>query len=134
VPAQSAHPAAAAEFASFINTSPSGLNVDITPFSADGKGRGLFPAATARGSVPAFNTPTARFAANTNQIFSEAADHVNTDFEWSPWTQDLETELGVEASAAVAGSTSVGQALEKTQQTIILYAQQEGDTIKVLSK
>jgi multiple sugar transport system substrate-binding protein len=134
VPLQSSHPKAAALFASFINTSESGINVDITPYiaSGDGGGRGLFPAATARSAVPGFKSVPPDFAASTQQVFNVAAQHVNTNFQWSPWSLDLEAELGVEASLAAAGTISVAEALAATQSAIITYAEQDGDTVKVV--
>lgn len=132
VPLQSKHPRAAALFASFINTSFSGVNTDLTAYQANGKGgRGLFPAAKVRSKVPVFKVAPLDFATNTQRVFNESAQYVNTKFQWAPWGVDMENELGPEASEAATGSISVYQALEKTQQTVVLYAKQEGVKVKV---
>jgi multiple sugar transport system substrate-binding protein len=131
---QSPHTRAAALFASYINTSYSGVNVDLTAYQADGSGgRGLFPAATIRDKVPAYTVAPPDFSKNTQAVFNQSASEVNTSFEWSPWSLDLENVLGPDASAAASGRVTVAQALESAQKSTVLYAEQEGLKLKVES-
>ena len=130
---QAPDPKAAAEFAAYINTSSSGINIDET--TASSGGRGLFAAASARASAPAFkSTRIPNFPANTMTVYSQAAQGVNTGFVWSPWTQDLENALSVEADAAASGKMSVPSALSKVQSTIVTDAESGGYSVKVSSK
>lgn len=130
---QAPDPKAAAEFAAYINTSPSGINIDEAVASSGG--RGLFPAASARATVPAFKSAKIpNFPSNTLQVYSQAAQDVNTGFVWSPWTVDLENALSVDADAAATGKMSVASALSKVQSTIVTDAESEGYSVKAVSK
>ncbi|MGH9105524.1 MAG: ABC transporter substrate-binding protein, partial [Acidimicrobiales bacterium] len=75
----------AATFAAYINTSKTGLAIDERPATPSGGGRGLFPAALARASVPEFSARVPHFAGNINAQFSKYAGAVPVKFEWSPW-------------------------------------------------
>jgi len=135
VTVQSAHPAAAALFAKWLNTTKSGVNVDLTPYVSSGKGgRGLFPAANIRSEVPAFKTSPPGFTKGTMQVFNQAASEVNTNFEWSPWNTNFATDLGVETADAASGKITVAAALAKVQSEIMTIAQQGGYTVKAVSQ
>ena len=129
VTSQSAHPAAAAEFAAWINTSASGVNLDAKQGTS---GRGLFPASVNRGKAPAFNVPIPNFAPNANKVFSSSAADVNVGFQYSPWTNALESAIAVYGPDALSGKLSPAQALAKTQAEVVTTAQQEGYSVKVL--
>ena len=93
----------AAMFAAYINTSKSGLAVDEKPATPSGGGRGLFPAALDRASLPEFSAPVPHFSGNVNAQFSTYADNVPVSFEWSPWDTELGTFLTNEMGKAAAG-------------------------------
>ncbi len=96
----------AALFAAFINTSKSGLAIDESPATPAGGGRGLFPAALARASVPQFSAPVPHFAGNINAQFSTYANNVPTKFEWSPWDTEFGNFVTTQMAKAAAGKES----------------------------
>lgn len=120
----------AALFASFINTSKSGLAIDEKAATASGGGRGLFPAALARTSVPQFTAPVPHFTGNVNALFNQFAGQVVTNFEWSPWDTELGNFLSTQLNAAVAHKESFDQALQKTESELVSYAKSVGYSIE----
>jgi multiple sugar transport system substrate-binding protein len=119
----------AATFAAYINTAKSGLAVDEKPATPSGGGRGLFPAALARASVPEFAAAVPHFSGNINQQFSAYAANVPVSFEWSPFDSELTTILTNEMGKAAAGSESWSQVLSATESQMISYAKSAGYTV-----
>jgi multiple sugar transport system substrate-binding protein len=119
----------AALFAAFINTSKSGLSVDESPATPAGGGRGLFPAALARASVPQFSAAVPHFSGNINAQFSTYANEVPVNFEWSPWDTEFGNFVGTQLAAAAAGKQSWSKALATTQSQLVSYAQSAGYTV-----
>ena len=119
----------AATFAAFINTSKSGLSVDEKPATPAGGGRGLFPAALDRASIPEFSAPVPHFTGNINQQFSQYAANVPVKFQWSPWDTELGTFLTTEMGKAAAGKESWSQVLVNTQSQLVAYAKSAGYTV-----
>ncbi len=119
----------AATFATYINTSSSSLAVDEKPATTAGGGRGLFPAAVARASVPEFSAPVPHFSGNINAQFSQYAANVPVNFEWSPWDTELGDFLTTEMGKAAAGKESWSQVLVNTQSQLIAYAKSAGYSV-----
>ena len=119
----------AALFAAFINTSKSGLSVDESPATPAGGGRGLFPAALARASVPAFSAAVPHFSGNINAQFSTFANNVPTKFEWSPWDTEFGNFVITQMAAAAAGKESWSKVLTTTQSQLVSYAQSAGYSV-----
>ncbi|HTV10499.1 MAG TPA: hypothetical protein VME20_01430 [Acidimicrobiales bacterium] len=121
---------AAALFAAFINTSKSGLAIDESPATPAGGGRGLFPAALARGSVPEFNAPIPHFQGNINAEFSTYAEQVPVKFEWSPWDNEFGNFVITEMDKAAAGKESWTAVLNNTQSELVSYAKSAGYSVE----
>lgn len=119
----------AATFAAFINTSKSGLAVDEKPATSTGAGRGLFPAATARASVPEFSAPVPHFSGNINAQFSTYAAEVPVKFQWSPWDSELGTFMTTEMGKAAAGKEAWSQVLVNTENQLLKYAKSAGYSV-----
>lgn len=116
----------AATFAAYINTAPSGLTIDERPATTAGGGRGLFPAATARASSPAFTAAVPHFSGNINAQYSQYAAEVPVNFEWSPWDSELGTYLTAEMGKAAAGKEPWSQVLVNTESQLLNYAKSAG--------
>jgi multiple sugar transport system substrate-binding protein len=119
----------AATFAAYINTSKSGLAIDEKPATPSGGGRGLFPAALDRASLPEFSAPVPHFSGNVNAQFSQYAANVPVNFEWSPWDTELGTFLTNEMGKAAAGKEPWSQVLPNTESQLLSYAKSAGYTV-----
>jgi multiple sugar transport system substrate-binding protein len=120
----------AAQFAAYINTSKSGLAIDEKPATTAGGGRGLFPAALARASLPEFSAPVPHFQGDVNAQFSRYAAEVPVKFEWSPWDTALGTFMTTEMGKAAAGKEAWSQVLVNTESEILAYAKSAGYTVE----
>ena len=119
----------AALFAAYINTAKSGLAIDEKPATTSGGGRGLFPAALARASVPEFTAAVPHFQGNVNAQYSQYAANVPVKFEWSPWDSELGTFLTAEMGKAAAGKEPWSQVLVNTQSQLLSYAKSAGYSV-----
>ncbi len=119
----------AAMFAAYINTAKSGLVIDEKPATTTGGGRGLFPAALARASVPEFSATVPHFQGDINAQFSQYADQVPVKFEWSPWDSELGTFLTNEMDKAAAGKEPWSQVLVNVESQLLSYAKSAGYSV-----
>jgi multiple sugar transport system substrate-binding protein len=119
----------AAMFAAYINTAKSGLAIDEKSATTSGGGRGLFPAALARASVPEFAASVPHFAGNINAQFSQYAANVPVKFEWSPWDSELGTFLTNEMGKAAAGKEPWSQVLVNVESQLLSYAKSAGYSV-----
>jgi multiple sugar transport system substrate-binding protein len=119
----------AATFAAYINTAASALSIDEKPATPSGGGRGLFPAALARGTVSEFSASVPHFQGNVNAQFSQYAANVPVNFEWSPWDSELGTFLTNEMGKAAAGKEPWSQVLVNTESQLLAYARSAGYTV-----
>jgi multiple sugar transport system substrate-binding protein len=120
----------AALFAAYINTSKSGLAIDESPATPAGGGRGLFPAALARASVPEFAAPVPHFAGNINAQFATYANNVPTSFEWSPWDNEFGNFVTTQMAAAAGGKESWSKVLTTTESQLVGYAKSAGYSVQ----
>jgi multiple sugar transport system substrate-binding protein len=116
-------------FASWINSSKSGLTIDEKVATPAGGGRGLFPAASARASVAQFNAPIPHFQGDPNAVFARIVPTVRENFEWSPWDIELGSNLSTQLEAAANGRESFSKALSVTQSQVVSYARSEGYSV-----
>jgi multiple sugar transport system substrate-binding protein len=119
----------AATFAAYINTAKSGLAIDEKPATTAGGGRGLFPAALARASVPEFTASVPHFQGNINAQYSQYAADVPVNFEWSPWDSELGTYLTTEMGKAAAGKEPWSQVLVNKESELLNYAKSAGYSV-----
>lgn len=124
VTTQSKHPRAAALFATFMNTAPRSLQV-LEKSGANG-GAGLFPGVNSRAKAPTFDSSIPNFAGKVNADFASYTPHVNTSFEWSPFTEYFYTELEGQLANAFSGKESIAAALSATQASVISYGNASG--------
>jgi len=119
----------AALFAAYINTGQSSLTIDEKAATPAGGGRGLFPAAVGRASVPEFSAAIPHFQGNVNAQFSAYAAEVPVNFEWSPWDTELGTYLTNEMGKAAAGKEPWSQVLVNTESQLLAYAKSAGYSV-----
>jgi multiple sugar transport system substrate-binding protein len=118
----------AALFAAYINTSKSGIAIDETASTSGG--RGLFPAASARASVSAFNAPVPYFEGNVNASYSKYASHVVTTWQFGPFDAEFRSFMETQFASAVAGKQTWTQALKGVESQLVAYAKSAGYTVE----
>jgi multiple sugar transport system substrate-binding protein len=127
VTAQTKDPAileASALYAAYADESESGVNVLENPKV------GVFSASLNAATVPVFNVPIPNFAGDVNATYeSLVKSDVTPDWQWSPWTDFVTTELSGEFVKALNGSVSFDGMLKATQSALMSYAQTEGYTV-----
>jgi multiple sugar transport system substrate-binding protein len=130
VTVQSKHPAIAAEFAAWINTSTQGLALDEKLPSAGG--RGLFPADKHRSRTSVFNSPIPVLNGQDANaaVFGPAAAHVRTGFTFSPWQSYVYNQMTVQFTKAAHGQETWDKALAVIQQNVMQYARTQGYSVR----
>jgi multiple sugar transport system substrate-binding protein len=118
----------AALFAAYINTSKSGIAIDEE--ATTNGGRGLFPAAIARASVPQFNAPVPFFSGNINALFSQYAGQVVKNWVWSPFDAEFRSFMSTELASAIAGKQTWTQALKVVESQLVRYAKAAGYSVE----
>jgi len=64
-----------------------------------------------------------------NEIFAAAENEVDPSFEFAPFQDYVNTQLQDELAAALAGKSTLSQAFDKVQDTIVSYAGDQGFTV-----
>lgn len=118
----------AALFAAYINTSKSGISIDEE--SGTQGGRGLFPAALARATVPQFNVPQPHFTGNVNAAYNTYAGQVVTNWEWSPFDAEFRSFMSTQLASAIAGKQTWDQALSAVESQLVGYAKSAGYSVE----
>jgi multiple sugar transport system substrate-binding protein len=121
----SKHPAQAAQFAMWLNTSQQSITGLIT------KG-GLYPADVAGQQQPAANSPVAFYGGqNIWKVFQANGKLVNTSFQWGPIMNTTFTQMQ-DGFGKSAGSTSgsLAQVLTSTQSQTITTMKKQGFSVK----
>jgi multiple sugar transport system substrate-binding protein len=120
----SKHPAQAAEFAEWLNTSPQSITGLIT-------GGGLYPADLAGEQQPAANSPVAFYGGqNIWKVFQAGGQLVNTSFQWGPIMSTTFTQMQDGFGAATSGSSTLSKVLAATQSQTIAAMQKQGFSVK----
>ncbi|HEY7416064.1 MAG TPA: sugar ABC transporter substrate-binding protein [Ktedonobacteraceae bacterium] len=123
VTTQSQHPAEAAEFVEWLNSNQSSTDLLSQKLF-------LFPATTGELSSSAFNSSSSFYGGQkVNQVFATSSQQVNTSFQWSPFQDEVVTQLGNQLSSAVSGKITYEQAMHQVQSNVISYAKAQGFTV-----
>ncbi|MBV8457259.1 MAG: sugar ABC transporter substrate-binding protein [Acetobacteraceae bacterium] len=122
---QSKHPKEAVTLISWMLARPQEAEV----FSSN---QFLFPTLKAVLDSPQFLDKPFPFygGQQINKIFAASAKEVDASFQWSPFQDYVNNQLGNELGAAAAGHGTLLQALDRVQRNISQYAKQEGFTVK----
>lgn len=101
----SRYPYEAAQFALWLNS-------DADALTAMNRTANIYPATVDGGSLPAFSEGLEFYGGqNIYDVFAEAAANVNPDFTWGPTMTQTYTDVADGFSAALAGSSTVLDAL-----------------------
>jgi multiple sugar transport system substrate-binding protein len=122
----SAHPAEAAEFAQWLNTDPV-ITLELTnPDKA-----GLFPVTLATLSNPQWSDVTYDYWSGQaiHQVMAEAAQQVDPNFGWSPFTSFVYTTYADDLTKVRAGEMTFEQAMQDLQDKCVAYAKDQGFTV-----
>jgi multiple sugar transport system substrate-binding protein len=120
----SKHPAQAAQFAEWLNTSASSITGLIT------KG-GLYPADLAGQQQPAANSPVAFYGGqNIWSVFASDGKLVNTTFQWGPIMSTTFTQMADGFGNVSSGSSTLAQVLASTQSQTLSSMQKQGFSVK----
>jgi multiple sugar transport system substrate-binding protein len=121
----SKHPAQAAQFAMWLNTSQQSITGLIT------KG-GLYPADVAGQQQPAANSPVAFYGGqNIWKVFQANGKLVNTSFQWGPIMNTTFTQMQDGFGKSTSSSSgSLAQVLASTQSQTITTMKKQGFSVK----
>ncbi len=123
VTTQSQHPAQAAEFVEWLNSNPSSTNLLSQKLY-------LFPATTGELNSASFNSASTFYGGQkVNQVFVASSQQVNISFQWSPFQDEVVTELNDQLSSAVNGKITYEQAMHNVQSQVVSYAKAQGFTV-----
>ena len=122
---QTKQPKAAAELAMFLTTDPEVTKLYTTD-------QFLFPTRTALLDSAEFRQTPYPFYGDQriNEVFIESSRQVDPGFEWSPFQDYVNTQVGNELSAAASGKGTLVQALDRLQEGVVRYAKAQGFTVK----
>ena len=122
----SAHPKEAAEFDRWLNVDPK-ATLDLT----NPAGAGLFPVTVDTLANPKWKDITYEYWSGQaiHQVMLEAANQVDVNFAWSPFTDFVFTTYGDEISQVKAGTITFEQALQNVQDKVVTYAKDQGFTV-----
>ena len=122
----SAHPKEAAAFAQWLNVDPK-ATLDLT----NPDGAGLFPVTQATLSNPEWKDITYEYWSGQaiHQTMLDAANQVDVNFAWSPFTDFVFTTYADEISQVKAGTITFEQALKNLQDKVVTYAKDQGFTV-----
>ena len=91
----------------------------------------LFPTTNAVLKSPTFDVPLPFYGGQkVNGIFAAASASVDLGFQWSPFQDYVYTQLQNNLADATAGKITFGDAMNKTQNTLVSYAKSQGFTVK----
>lgn len=91
---------------------------------------GNFSSSLGAATVPSFHEKIPHFVGDVNAEFAKIVSNDKTPpWQWSPWTDEVTTELAAEFSDALKGKMSFDAMLKATQDAVVKYAQAQGYTI-----
>jgi multiple sugar transport system substrate-binding protein len=122
----SAHPKEAAAFAQWLNVDPA-----TTLALTDPAGAGLFPVTQGTLADPKWKDVTYDYWSGQaiHQTMLEAAQQVDVNFAWSPFTDFVFTTYADEITNVKAGTTTFEQALQNLQDKVVAYGKDQGFTV-----
>ncbi len=121
VTAKTKYPAAAAEFAKFLNSDPESAKLFATE-------QFFFPATKAALADPEVTGASSPFygGQQVNKLFAEISDSVVKDFQWSPFQDYVYTSLGDTVGKEITAKGDVTGALDAWQKSVQDYATKQG--------
>ncbi|GAC1358783.1 MAG: extracellular solute-binding protein [Ktedonobacteraceae bacterium] len=120
----SKHPKEAAEFATWLNTNTDSVNGMIA-------GAQLYPALQSALDSPADKATQAFYSGqDINQVFKDASNHVDVNFQWGPTMSDVFTSLGDQFSSAVDGKQTLSTALDSVQNSTVQGMKKQGFSVQ----
>jgi multiple sugar transport system substrate-binding protein len=124
VTTQSQHPKEAAEFAIWLNDNPQSAKL----FASE---QFFFPVTNSVLKDPSFDSPQPFYGGQkVNGIFAAASNHVDVNFQWSPFQDYVYAQMANDLSAAVNGKTTYTAAMNTLQTTLVSYAKSQGFTVQ----
>jgi multiple sugar transport system substrate-binding protein len=120
------HPKEAAMFAQWLNTDPQ-VALELTnPAKA-----GLFPVTQATLSNPKWSDVTYDYWSGQaiHQTMAEAAQQVDPNFQWSPFTSFVYSTYADDITKVRAGQMTFEQAMQDLQDKSVAYAKDQGYTV-----
>jgi multiple sugar transport system substrate-binding protein len=122
----SAHPVEAAKFAQWLTTDPK-PTLEVTNAAK----AALFPVTQGTLSNADWLGVTDAFwsGQKIHQVMAEAAQNVNVDFGWSPFTAFVYTTYADLLVKVRAGSITFEAAMQQMQDTVVSYAKDQGFTV-----
>ena len=122
----SAHPKEAAEFDRWLNVDPAATLALTIP-----DGAGLFPVTLA--TLADSNWKNTKYdywsGQAIHQVMADAAQQVDVNFAWSPFTDFVFTTYADEITQVKAGTITFDQALQDMQDKSVAYAKDQGFTV-----
>jgi multiple sugar transport system substrate-binding protein len=118
-------PAAAAEFAKFINTDPEAVDVGV-------KKSFLFPPQKDYLASPEFTEAKLKFygGQQVNKLFAEISKTVPKDFEWNPFEDFVASKANETLGSAMTKKQDLNKGLQAWQEAVSTYAKQQGFEVK----
>ena len=125
VVAGTANPIAAAELARW-------LNVEVEPATDLATQQFLFPPSTTVQQAPEFIDAAPEFfgGQQVNQLFTEASETVDTDFEWLPFMDYVYSSYEDVMGPAIAERGDMVAALSEWEAQLRTYAEEQGFTVQ----
>lgn len=124
VTTQSQHPKEAAEFAIWLNDNPQSAKL----FASE---QFFFPVTNSVLKDPSFDSPQPFYGGQkVNGIFADASNHVDVNFQWSPFQDYVYAQMANDLSAAVNGKTTYTAAMNTLQSNLVSYAKSQGFTVQ----
>ena len=123
----SQHQKEAAEFAQWLNT-----DAKITLEMTDPAGAGLFPVTQATLANSEWSDVTFDFwsGQQIHQVMAQAAQQVDPNFQWSPFTDFVYTTYADLLSQVKAGQITLQDAMQQLQEKSVEYAKDQGFTVQ----
>jgi multiple sugar transport system substrate-binding protein len=119
----SQHPKEAAEFAQWLYTDETPVELYITQAAG-------YPAKLAALSSKALNSPNPYYQnQNLNDVFKVAASEVDVNFKWGPTMAQVTNDISDNFSNAVNGRTTLVAALNTIQQTTVAFMKKQGFSV-----
>jgi multiple sugar transport system substrate-binding protein len=119
----SKHPKEAAEFAQWLNTNTDSVNAMV-------QNAQLYPALQSALSAPTpKDTVTFYSGQDINQVFKDASQHVDVNFQWGPTMNDVFTTMADQFSAATDGKQTLGDSLNNLQDSTVQAMQKQGFSV-----
>lgn len=123
VTSQSKYPKEAAQFAIWLNHDKPTAQMFVQK-------QFLFPVLKSMLTDPTFDAPSTFYGGQkVNEVFAEASNYVDTNFQWSPFQDYVYTQYGNQVGDTVNGKITFEQAINNLQTNVVGYAKSQGFTV-----